>query len=186
MAFPAPTETQARILWLSVTALAMAVLLGLFGLLCWGLAWVVNKLSSVLLPLAMAGVIAYLLDPVVDFFQRKNVPRTRAILLVFFLAVMLVLISFATMLPNLVVEVRLFIDQAPTFGQELGLKISDWLKNTPLGMKARQAWDTQLGTSVQGIAANAVPAVSRWLLNQLSRVASWAGLLAGLALVPVY
>jgi len=68
----------------------------------------------------------------------------------------------------------------------LRVKISDWMKTTPLGKKAREAWDAQLGASVQGFAANAIPAVSGWLLSQLSRVASWAGLLAGVALVPVY
>ena len=52
--------------------------------------------------LAVAAVVAYLLDPVVDFFERRKIPRTRAILLVFFLAVMLVLTLLATVVPVLV------------------------------------------------------------------------------------
>ena len=68
MNFTQPTEQQARILWTSVTWLAVAILVGLIGVLLWGFAWVVDRLSSVLLPLAIAGIIAYVLDPVVDFF----------------------------------------------------------------------------------------------------------------------
>ncbi|NJR39223.1 MAG: AI-2E family transporter, partial [Leptolyngbyaceae cyanobacterium CSU_1_4] len=39
--------------------------------------------------LAVAAILAYLLDPVVDWLEHKQVPRTRAIILVFFVAVML-------------------------------------------------------------------------------------------------
>src|SRR5437773_4609312 len=79
MSLPPPTPRQARMLWTSLTALAIAVLVTLIGLLCWGFGWVINRLSSVLFPLAVAGVIACLLDPVVDFLEQKRVPRTRAI-----------------------------------------------------------------------------------------------------------
>jgi len=44
MNFPPPTEKQARIIWLAVTGLAIATLVGLVGLLILGLKWVVNVL----------------------------------------------------------------------------------------------------------------------------------------------
>ena len=45
--------------------------LALLGLVLWGAGWVLHQLSSVLLPLAIAGVLACLLDPVVDFLEQK-------------------------------------------------------------------------------------------------------------------
>ncbi|MED5277494.1 MAG: hypothetical protein VYD86_00135, partial [Verrucomicrobiota bacterium] len=63
MAFPPPTEKQAKILWTSITALAVGILLALIAALLLGVAWVANTLSSVLIPLAIAGIVAYLLDP---------------------------------------------------------------------------------------------------------------------------
>ena len=66
MAFPPPTEKQAKILWTSITALAVGILLALIAVLLLGVAWVANTLSSVLIPLAIAGIVAYLLDPLVD------------------------------------------------------------------------------------------------------------------------
>ena len=84
MSFPPPTEPQARLLWSALAALAIGLLLAMVGLRVWGGFWVITRLSSVLLPLAIAGILAYLLDPVVDFLENRRIPRTRAILMVFF------------------------------------------------------------------------------------------------------
>src|SRR6267142_5754116 len=102
--FPPPTERQTRVLWNALTALAVAILLGLIGLIFWGLAWVINQLSSVLLPLAIAAIVACLLDPVVDFFERRNFSRMRAILLVFMIGTLLLLIIISTVVPQLIHE----------------------------------------------------------------------------------
>ena len=173
-------------LWFSLTALAVAVLLALAGVLCWGFGLVIDRLSPVLLPLAVAGILAYLLDPVVDFFQHLKIPRTRAILMVFFLAVMLVLMLLATVVPRLITETSTLVEKAPEFSEQLRAKLSDLLATTKLGMKAKEAWDTQLGEPAQKWLASALPAVSAWAFEQLTKVASWAGLLIGFALVPVY
>lgn len=186
MNFPPPTERQARILWLALTALALGTLVVLAGLVFWGFGWLVNRLSSVLLPLAVAAVLAYLLDPVVDFFEKRNIPRTRAILLVFFLAVMLVLTLLATVVPQLIYETGLLVDQVPDYAAELRNRLGGWLERSPWGLRAKQVWDEHLGASAQDWLVGALPVVSAWLLAQLTKVASWAGLLFGFALVPVY
>lgn len=186
MSLPSPTERQAKVLWFSITALAAAVTLVLVGLLLWGIGWVLQSLSSVLLPLAIAAVIAYLLDPVVDFLERQNIPRVRAIFLVFFLAVMLVLILLGTVVPQLVVETGSLIDQVPGYAEEFRLRLSEWLEGSRWGAKAREMWDEELGKSVSDWMATVVPVVTTWIWTKLSAVASWAGLVAGLALVPVY
>ena len=75
MPLPPPTERQARLIWLAVTGLAMAVLAGLVVALVWGLGRVVEILAPVLWPLAAAGILSYLLDPVVDFLHRRGASR---------------------------------------------------------------------------------------------------------------
>ena len=113
MGFPPPSEKQARILWASLTALAAAVFLALVALLAWGMVWMANKLSSVLLPLALAGILACLLDPLVGFFVRRGVPRVRAILLVFFVAVFLLITVLAMVVPRLAIEADSMIRSVP-------------------------------------------------------------------------
>ena len=57
MNFPPPTERQARLIWLGLTGLAVAVLLGLLAALIWGLNELLRLLSPVLWPIAVAGVL---------------------------------------------------------------------------------------------------------------------------------
>jgi len=172
-------------LWISLTTLAIAVLVTLIGLLCWGFGWVINRLSSVLFPLAVAGVIACLLDPVVDFLEQKRVPRTRAISLVFLLAIMLVLLLVATVVPRLIFETGKLVRDLPENSTSLSKKVTTWLEKTPSGMKAKEIW-VEYGSTVQTWFAERLPAVSAWGLERLSRVASLAGLIIGFFLVPIY
>jgi predicted PurR-regulated permease PerM len=130
MSFPPPTERQARVIWLAVSALAVGLLVALLCLLVWGLGKVLNVLSPVLWPLAVAGVIAYLLDPVVDFFERKGVPRTRAILVVFALAFFIVVGLLGSIVPQAVVETRQLVSQLPTYAVKLEKKVEAWASNT--------------------------------------------------------
>src|SRR5258706_6759531 len=96
MTFPPPSAKQARWLWISLTALAIGILVFLLGGLLWAVGRLLQTLASVLLPLAIAGIIAYLLDPLVNFFERRKIPRVRAILLVFFLVLSFVFIFVST------------------------------------------------------------------------------------------
>ena len=81
MSFPAPTARQARLLWLGLTGLALALLAALAVGLVWGLGQVLSILAPVLWPLAVAGVLSYLLDPVVDFIEHRGARRARAIII---------------------------------------------------------------------------------------------------------
>jgi len=186
MIFPQPTTAQARVIWLGVTALALSLFLAFIAGLTWGLVWVAQQLSSLLLPLAVAGILAYLLDPVVDGLERLKVPRARAILLVFFLGVMLVLMAISTVVPRLIVETQELASQVPQLSDKVEEKVKIWLENSTWGEKARHAWEGDFGTNFQAWVSKAAPAVSRWTLEQLSKVASWFGLFVGFAMVPVY
>ena len=59
-------------IWLALTGLPLAVLVALVVALSGEWASVLNVLSPVLWPLAVAGVLAYLLDPVVDFSPARG------------------------------------------------------------------------------------------------------------------
>src|SRR5262245_22967657 len=106
MSLPPPTPGQAKVIWIALTGLAIALLVGVIVGFFWAFAQVVNARSPVLWPLAVAGVVAYLLDPVVDLIEKRNVPRTRAIVLVFSAGLVLVLGLFGSVVPRLVVETR--------------------------------------------------------------------------------
>src|SRR6185295_3803503 len=104
-----PTERQTRVIWLAVTGFAIAMIVGLVAGLVWGLGQVLQILAPVLWPLAGAGVVAYLLDPVVDWFERKGLSRPRAIILVFIIALLIVAGVFGSVMPQIIGETRQFI-----------------------------------------------------------------------------
>lgn len=230
MSFPPPTEKQARILWVSMTGLALGVLLGLFGLLAWGMGWLIRLLSPILWPLAIAGIIAYLLDPMVDFFERRKVPRPRAIILVFIIVLAAVAAVLVQVVPRLVFETKRLIDEVPNYTKQAQHDLSKWFSRQPLLLEWKEKFwpadaepaqtqtnqnltlsetnapaaepkptvtpsspilpDRETATKiVEGVLAwlaAKMPVVGNWLLQRLSQVASWAGMIVGLALVPVF
>ena len=135
MGFPLPTEKQGRILWVSITTLAVGILLALLGLFFWGIGWVINQLSAVLLPVAVAGVIAYLLDPVVDYFVTLKMPRLRAVLLVFCLALMLVLGLLWAVVPRIANETNALAQSLPEYSEKFQKRVRAYMANPPLGIE---------------------------------------------------
>lgn len=187
MNFPPPSEKQAQVIWFSATILAAAVVLAALGVSFWALGLLLNKLASVVLPLCIAGIIACLLDPVVDFFQQRlNVPRIRAILMVFFIGLAIIVLMLGTVVPQLVVQADELVQKAPSYAEKFRTQFSDWLASSPLGQKAKEAWDKEVGEKVQQALKDVVPLISDWLISHLGSVTSWLGYAVGLALVPVY
>lgn len=195
MNFPPPTERQARILWMSATSLALGVIFGVFGAFAFGIGWVAKQLSSVLLPLAFAGIIAFLLDPVVDYFQRKGHPRIRSIVFVFLLAVFFVGSFLAIIIPRVVSDVGDLVDNVPRYREALVERFEEahvWVKtkldrpemDDPIA-KIKELWEKHSGEWGM-MAGEQVTNASRWLFQKVGRAASWLGLLVGFALVPVY
>lgn len=80
---PFPSEFQKRTLWKAVTGLAILII----GALIVGLIWLISSifgfLQPVLVPLAVAGIVAYLLDPLVRYLQKKGFSRIKGIITVF-------------------------------------------------------------------------------------------------------
>jgi predicted PurR-regulated permease PerM len=131
MAFPPPTERQARLIWSALSGLAVATLAALVAGLVWALGRVLDVLAPVLWPLALAGVIAYLLDPVVDFLERRRVPRGRAILCVFALALVLVAGVVGSVLPRIITETRELVQRVPVYAARVEQTLDRWVRQPP-------------------------------------------------------
>lgn len=230
MNFPPPSERQARVIWLALSGLAVAALVALAAGLVWGLGQVLHLMAPVLWPIAVAGVLAYLLDPVVDFCTRKGMQRPQAILLVFALALILVAGLFGSVVPQLVSESRQLAARVPAYAARLQDRLEAWVNHPPTILQRFLKSETGAqapavstdSNAVPVITTNAVgasvaapgstnapsflgstldretlqnastwlakvlPAIGWWLFGQVGRLAAWFGVLAGLALVPVY
>jgi predicted PurR-regulated permease PerM len=195
-----PTEKQARILWFALTGLAVATVVALIVAAVWGLGRVLDLLSPVLWPLAIAGVVACLLAPLVDFFERKKIPRARAIILVFGMAFALVLGVLASVIPQVVVETEQLASKVPEYSERLQTRINAFIAQPPEFLRrfmpppqSVPVTDANPSGRENSVLASAtdwltgsLPAMGSWLLGRIAKVASGFGLLAGLVLIPVY
>jgi predicted PurR-regulated permease PerM len=230
--FPPPSQAQARLIWLALTGIALAVLIGLIAGMVWGLGRVLGILSPVLWPIAVAGVLAYLLDPVVDLIESRGTSRTRAIVYVFCMALVILTAFISSIVPQAVRQGRDLAEKIPGYAANLETKVERWINHpppvlrnvlqriapsllsappadltstntaptlsgtnapvlstdaTPEPAKAvGPSLDKQSLQTATGLAASFFTKVGTWLFGQVGRVASWFGILAGLALVPVY
>jgi predicted PurR-regulated permease PerM len=191
----APSKKQTRVLWFALTGLAIATVIALIVAAVWGLGRVLDLLSPVLWPLAIAAVAACLLSPVVDWLEKRKVPRTRAIVLVFIVALALILGVLASVIPQVVVELQQLVAKIPEYSARLQARISEFMAQPPEFL--RRFTTTPNDPSQQSDTAASVvskvnhlveilPVLATWIFTQFGKVASGFGLLAGLALIPVY
>ena len=78
-----PSEFQRKTLWNALTGLAILIIGLLLAALIWTTGQVLGILQPVLVPLAVAGILAYLLDPVVTWLQAKGLSRLKSVIAVF-------------------------------------------------------------------------------------------------------
>ena len=78
-----PTPFQQRTLWNAATGVSIMIL----GALMVGLVWLIGKvfgvLQPVLIPLIVAGIVAYVLDPVLRLLQKRGLSRLWSVVTVF-------------------------------------------------------------------------------------------------------
>jgi predicted PurR-regulated permease PerM len=78
-----PTPFQQRTLWNAATGLAILII----GILTVGFIWLLGRvfgfLQPVLIPLIVAGIIAYVIDPVVRLLEKRGLSRLWSVVLVF-------------------------------------------------------------------------------------------------------
>ena len=214
MDFPPPTKKQANLIWIALYGLAIAAIIGLLVLLVWGVGQLLGLLSPVLWPLAVAGVIACLLSPVVDWLERRKMKRTHSIVLVFFLAVAVLGGVMANIIPQVVVETQQLVKNIPKYSTDIQTHVEQFLTHPPDFLKSwfsRHSNAAPISPTItpnaNGVGITNLPAsdqadslagdwlakvlpdagsVTSWLGKQVGKLTAWIGILVGLALIPVY
>jgi predicted PurR-regulated permease PerM len=106
-----PTRFQLRTLWNAATGVSILIL----GALIVGLIWLIGKifgfLQPVLVPLAVAAITAYLLDPVVRLFQKRGFSRRWSVVSVFATFTLLVAGLVGIMIPLVGGQIHEFQEQ---------------------------------------------------------------------------
>lgn len=184
-----PTNWQKKILWSAVTALAIAFIGALAAYVILGAGKVLNFLQPLLIPVAVAGILAYLLNPVVDVLVKWKLRRTTAVVSVFGIAFVLMGLLGLWLIPEI-------YQQSSEFAEKLPGYIGKGQAVVTLQAERLVAW-----VNVRFPETPYIPQVMEWLQKQLPELPmkAWtfitggvqgflgaAGFLLGLVLVPIY
>jgi predicted PurR-regulated permease PerM len=81
-----PTAWQRKTMWAALTAVFIVVLITVGCAVVWTIATVIGFLQPILIPVAIAAILAYLLDPLVTKMCEQGLSRTKAVLSLFAIA----------------------------------------------------------------------------------------------------
>lgn len=178
-----PTTKQEKLIWHAVTALSF-VALGTVALgVIWLIGWALLLLKPVLLPLAIAGVVAYLLHPVVSFLEKRLKMKRQIAVILLFIALALVCGGFlVVIIPKAYQQVVSLVQGFPNMTQELQQQAFAWLDKHPdlrtqvdsLQVKIQQNWPSYSDQATD------------YLMNAGTHLLDSLGLILGLAFIPLY
>jgi predicted PurR-regulated permease PerM len=121
-----PGENQTRVIWFALTALAVMAIVGVGVATIWGIGKILNLLSPVLWPLAIAAVLAYLLEPAVNWLEHHRISRPWGITIVFVTAAAVLTGVLASVIPQITSETNVLIAKIPPLTTQAQQRFSDW------------------------------------------------------------
>ncbi len=98
---PYPTPFQQKTLWNAATGVSILILGALLVGLIWLTGQVFSFLQPVLVPLVVAGIVAYVLDPVVRLMERRGMSRLWSVVTLFIALLVGATLLVAAILPGI-------------------------------------------------------------------------------------
>ncbi len=208
-----PTTFQKVILWRALTGIAFLTIAALtIAFICFT-SKILDFLQPVLIPLAVAGIVAYLLDPIVAWVQRKGMNRLLAVASVFGAFLIAVGIFLAIIIPPISDQIGDACDNREEVGKKINHQLEE-IQGSKLG-KVIAGYllepvtnipdpsevvlvdgvttpvktdfsDTRIGNLIAENGNNIFQSVTSFLSERSGKIMSYAGLAIGLIMIPIY
>lgn len=120
-----PTPWQQKTMWAALTALFVVFLVLIACSVVWVGANVIAFLQPILIPVAIAVILAYLLDPLVTRMCKGSLSRTKAVLLVFAMGFLFLVALVTWVAPVISVQSANFAKELPNYTQRARDRIVD-------------------------------------------------------------
>jgi predicted PurR-regulated permease PerM len=122
-----PAEWQLKAIWAAISALAVSFLIFVFVAVVWIMANVISFLQPILIPVAIAAILAYLLDPVVTRMAANGLGRTKSILLLFTIAGVALIAVGTWLVPAVGMQSSNLVKELPQYTVRVRDQIVDWV-----------------------------------------------------------
>lgn len=183
------SERQRSTLAAAVTVLSAVVILTAVGALVWLLSVFVARFAHVLLPLAVAGVVALILQPYQDWFVRRlKFPPVAALAAVFF-CILVPVVAVVWFFGDLVVEqITDLVTKAPDWWRATSAKIEErWPRILELWNQYQIGDRLKTATEGnEGVLLSAIKVLGAKTLSAGAGVFGFFGSLFSWAVLPVY
>ena len=121
-----PTPWQQKMMWSALAALSVVAI----GAVAVGLVWLVSNiigfLQPILIPFAVAAVMAYLLEPVVSLIMRLGTTRQRAVMSVFALVTIALAGVMVWIIPAIWMQTSNLVQKVPTYRDRIEEKVKEF------------------------------------------------------------
>ncbi|MEP6808657.1 MAG: AI-2E family transporter [Chthoniobacterales bacterium] len=122
-----PTAWQRKTMWAALSAIFVVVLILIVSSIVWIAGQLIRFLQPILIPVAIAAIMAYLLDPVVTHLSKRRMSRGKAVILIFGV-VFLALVALASwVVPTVSLQSANFARDLPSYTVRAREKIVDLL-----------------------------------------------------------
>lgn len=135
------------------------------------LLWLLIALQSILTPFVVAGILAYILNPLVEKLCRRRVPRTVAAMLVMLFALGLLALLLLIIIPMLITQFENLSAKLPDFIQWFQQQALPWI-NARLGLHIEVNGDSAVKWAQEhmGSLREAISKVAPTLMRQSSSI----------------
>jgi predicted PurR-regulated permease PerM len=113
-----PTPWQKKTMWAALTALFVLFLILVFCSVIWVATSVISFLQPILIPVAIAAILAYLLDPLVTKMCERGLGRTKAVALLFAGGFLFLAALFSWLAPTISMQSASFAKELPNYTQK--------------------------------------------------------------------
>src|SRR6266571_4262510 len=120
-----PTPWQKRTMWAALTALFVVLLIVIAGAVVYVGANLISFLQPILIPVAIAVILAYLLDPLVTELCRRKMGRGWAVIVIFASVVIAMVGLVAWVAPTISMQSANFARELPSYTQKARDRIVD-------------------------------------------------------------
>jgi len=110
-----PTPWQRKTMWAALTGFCVVLLIVIIGAVIWVSANIISFLQPILIPVAIAVILTYLLDPLVTKMSRGTLSRTKAVALLFAIAFFALGGLAAWLVPTISIQSANFARQVPAY-----------------------------------------------------------------------
>ena len=153
-----PTAWQRKTMWAALTALFVVFLIAIVGAAIWTGANIISFLQPILIPVAIAIILTYLLDPLVTKMSRGGLSRTKAVAFLFAVAFVALAGLIGWLVPTISIQSANFAKEVPAYTERARDRIVDLIYR----------FDQTFGFLGGGREKSASSSFTNWLIGSAS------------------